>query len=73
LDAEACDGFLLTPSVFPNDLDDFVDLVIPELQRRGRFRTAYPGTTLRDSLGIAAPTWSHPVVEDAVPHGEEQR
>jgi N-acetyl-S-(2-succino)cysteine monooxygenase len=73
LDAEACDGFLLTPSVFPNDLDDFVDLVIPELQRRGRFRTAYPGTTLRDSLGIAAPTWAHPVVEDAVPHGEEQR
>ncbi|MCL0274588.1 nitrilotriacetate monooxygenase, partial [Escherichia coli] len=38
---EASDGFLLTPTVFPNDLDDFVELVVPELQRRGLFRTAY--------------------------------
>ena len=73
LDAGACDGFLLTPSVFPNDLDDFVDLVIPELQRRGRFRTAYPGTTLRDSLGIAPPAWQNPHAEYAVPHHEETK
>lgn len=60
VDADACDGFLLAPSVFLNDLDDFVDLVVPELQRRGRFRTAYPGTTMRETLGIDRPTWQHP-------------
>ncbi len=65
VDADACDGFLLTPSVFPNDLDDFVDLVVPELQRRGRFRTAYPGTTMRDSLGIARPEWQSPAHDGA--------
>jgi alkanesulfonate monooxygenase len=62
VDAGACDGFLLTPSVFPNDLDDFVDLVIPELQRRGRYRTAYPGQTLRDTLGIPRQAWQRPSV-----------
>jgi FMN-dependent oxidoreductase (nitrilotriacetate monooxygenase family) len=51
----ASDGFLLTPTVFPNDLEDFVELVVPELQSRGLFRTAYTGTTLRDHLGIERP------------------
>ena len=36
-------------------LDDFVDLVIPELQRRGLFRTAYEGRTLRENLGLPFP------------------
>ena len=36
-------------------LDDFVDLVIPELQRRGLFRTAYEGRTLRENLGLPRP------------------
>jgi FMN-dependent oxidoreductase (nitrilotriacetate monooxygenase family) len=53
---EASDGFLLTPTVFPNDIDDFVDLVVPELQRRGLFRTEYTGRTLRENLGLTRPT-----------------
>ena len=55
LEEEASDGFLLSPTVFPNDLDDFVDLVVPELQRRGLFRTEYAGKTLRENLGLARP------------------
>ena len=35
--------------------DDFVELVIPELQRRGLFRTAYEGRTLRENLGLPRP------------------
>jgi FMN-dependent oxidoreductase (nitrilotriacetate monooxygenase family) len=52
---QASDGFLLTPTLFPNDLEDFVDLVIPELQSRGLFRTEYTGSTLRDNLGLERP------------------
>ncbi len=55
LEAGACDGFTLLFPFYTKPLDDFVRLVVPELQRRGLFRTAYPGTTLRDSLGIPAP------------------
>lgn len=51
----ACDGFNVVPSVYPVGLDDFVDMVIPELQRRDLFRTAYEGPTLRDVLGLAKP------------------
>jgi alkanesulfonate monooxygenase len=36
-------------------LDDFVQLVIPELQRRGLFRTEYEGETLRENLGLKRP------------------
>lgn len=54
-DAGASDGFLLTPTLFPNDLEDFVDLVVPELQNRGVFRTEYTGNTLRENLGVARP------------------
>jgi len=52
----ASDGFLLTPTLFPNDVEDFVDLVVPELQNRGLFRTEYTGATLRENLGIERPT-----------------
>ena len=55
LEEEASDGFLLTPTLFPGDLDDFVDLVVPELQRRGLFRTEYEGATLREHLGLPRP------------------
>jgi N-acetyl-S-(2-succino)cysteine monooxygenase len=46
------DGFVLLPPHFPGGLADFVNLVVPELQRRGLFRTEYSGSTLRDHLGL---------------------
>ena len=52
---EAADGFNILPPWLPGGLDDFVDLVIPELQRRGLFRTAYEGRTLRENLGLPRP------------------
>ena len=52
---EACDGFNVMPPYLPGALDDFVTLVIPELQRRGLFRTEYEGTTLRENLGLKRP------------------
>jgi hypothetical protein len=45
------DGFLFHPSHLPGGLDDFVALVIPELQSRGLFRAEYEGTTLRENRG----------------------
>ena len=42
------DGFMLTPIYCPGAIEEFVDLIVPELQRRGRFRTAYTGKTQRD-------------------------
>jgi FMN-dependent oxidoreductase (nitrilotriacetate monooxygenase family) len=44
------DGFMILPAYFPGAFHDFVDLVVPELQRRGLFRTEYAGATLRDHL-----------------------
>lgn len=52
----ACDGFALLLQGVPEELEDFVNLVVPELQKRGRFRTSYgEGTTLREQLGFARP------------------
>jgi alkanesulfonate monooxygenase len=51
----AADGFNVMPPYLPGALNDFVDLVIPELQSRGIFRTGYEGTTLRENLGLARP------------------
>ncbi|UJF31495.1 LLM class flavin-dependent oxidoreductase [Paenibacillus hexagrammi] len=51
----ACDGFNIMPPYLPGGLEEFVDLVIPELQRRGLFRTEYSGSTLREHLGLAKP------------------
>lgn len=51
----AADGFNVLPPFFPNSLDEFVELVVPELQRRGLYRTAYEGPTLRDNLGLPRP------------------
>jgi len=51
----AADGFNVMAPTFPDGLNDIVDLVIPELQRRGLFRTEYEGTTLRENLGLKNP------------------
>ena len=51
----AADGFNIMPPILPTALTDFVDQVVPILQRRGLARTSYEGTTLRDSLGLARP------------------
>jgi alkanesulfonate monooxygenase len=51
----ACDGFALLLQGMPEELEDFVDLVVPELQKRGRFRTAYDQGTFREQLGFARP------------------
>jgi N-acetyl-S-(2-succino)cysteine monooxygenase len=51
----ACDGFCVMPPYIPGAHDDFCNLVIPELQRRGLFRTEYEGTTLREHLGLPRP------------------
>lgn len=52
---EAADGFNIMPPYLPDGLTDFVDLVIPELQRRGLFRMEYEGRTLREHLGLERP------------------
>ena len=52
---EGSDGFNIMFPYLPEGLDDFVDGVVPELQRRGLFRTEYEGTTLRDHLGLPRP------------------
>lgn len=51
----AADGFNIMFPSFPRSVDDFVDQVVPELQRRGLFRTAYEGATLRENLGLDRP------------------
>lgn len=54
----AADGFNVLAPTLPHGLKDFAELVIPELQRRGLFRTEYQGRTLREHLGLARP--AHP-------------
>ena len=49
------DGFNVMFPYLPEGLDDFVDKVVPELQRRGLFRTEYEGKTLRENLGLPRP------------------
>ncbi|HWS36224.1 MAG TPA: LLM class flavin-dependent oxidoreductase [Actinoplanes sp.] len=55
VDAGAADGFVVQATHVPGSFDEFVAEVVPELQRRGRFRTEYDGTTLRDNLGLHRP------------------
>jgi alkanesulfonate monooxygenase SsuD/methylene tetrahydromethanopterin reductase-like flavin-dependent oxidoreductase (luciferase family) len=52
LEKDACDGFNITPTHLPGGAADFVDMVTPELQRRGLFRREYGGRTLREHLGL---------------------
>lgn len=56
----AADGFNLMPDALPDGLQDFVDGVVPILQRRGIFRTEYAGATLRDHLQLARPAGRAP-------------
>ena len=53
--SEGCDGFNVMPPCLPSDLAEFVDQVVPELQRRGLFRQEYEGKTLRDNFGLRRP------------------
>lgn len=55
LETAACDGFNVMFPYVPGGLDDFVDHVVPELQRRGLFRREYEGRTLRENLGLPRP------------------
>ncbi len=51
----ACDGFVVAASHVPGSYEDFVRLVVPELQRRGIFHKDYAGPTLRETLGLPRP------------------
>ncbi len=55
----AADGFNILPAWFPGGFSEFVDLVVPQLQRRGLFRRDYEGTTLRDHFGLPRVLPSH--------------
>ena len=48
---DACDGFNITPTHLPGGCEDFVEMITPELQRRGLFRTEYEGGTFRREFG----------------------
>jgi len=50
-----CDGFTVAAVYQPLAFDEFADATVPELQRRGLFRTDYTGATLRGNLGLARP------------------
>jgi hypothetical protein len=53
--AGGADGFNIMPATLPGGLDDFIELVLPELRRRGLFRQDYEGRTLRGHLGSRPP------------------
>jgi FMN-dependent oxidoreductase (nitrilotriacetate monooxygenase family) len=55
LDEEGADGFTVVFPFLPQGLDDVVQRLVPELQRRGIFRSEYEGTTLREHLGLPRP------------------
>jgi len=58
-EAECCDGFTIMPAYIPGALDDFCEMVVPILQKRGLFRTEYEGATLREHLGVPRPANQH--------------
>jgi FMN-dependent oxidoreductase (nitrilotriacetate monooxygenase family) len=51
-ESNACDGFNITPATLPGGGEEFVEMVLPELRRRGLFRNEYEGKTLRENLGL---------------------
>ena len=53
--AGAADGFMIIATHVPHAFDDVATLLVPELQRRGVYRTEYEGATLRDQLGLERP------------------
>lgn len=62
----ACDGFIVSGPIMPYGLTQFADLVVPELRRRGLFRSEYEGSTLRENLGLPVPasSWLAPRAAD---------
>ena len=64
-DKGGADGFNIMPPTVPGGLDDFIELVLPELRRRGLFRTEYEGRTLRENLGLKHPAHRVPQHEPA--------
>ncbi len=67
----ACDGFNIMPPLLPGGMAEFVDQVVPVLQRRGLFREEYAGSTLREHLGLKRPAsqfaaGSHPFSKEEV-------
>jgi hypothetical protein len=54
--AGGADGFNIMPATLPGGLDDFIDLILPELRRRGLLREEYEGHTLREHLGSRPPS-----------------
>ena len=49
-EAGGCDGFVISPTIFPGMFEDFGRMVVPELQRRGLFRKEYAGRTMRENV-----------------------
>lgn len=62
----ASDGFMIAFPVLPGSLTDFTGKVVPELQRRGLFRTGYDGSTLRENLGLRRPVNRHAPVPGGI-------
>ena len=72
IDAGAADGFMIQATHVPAAFEDFATQVVPELQRRGLFRTEYEGETLRENLGLNRPErgeWRNRAKSVAVTHG----
>ena len=65
VEAEAADGFTILFPYMMKPLEEFVDQVVPELQRRGLFRQEYEGKTLRDNLGVPTPPNRYVVARDS--------
>jgi alkanesulfonate monooxygenase SsuD/methylene tetrahydromethanopterin reductase-like flavin-dependent oxidoreductase (luciferase family) len=59
-DDGACDGFVIAATHTPGSYEEFVRMAVPELRKRGIFRTEYSGDTLRDHLGLERPTRMKP-------------
>jgi alkanesulfonate monooxygenase SsuD/methylene tetrahydromethanopterin reductase-like flavin-dependent oxidoreductase (luciferase family) len=55
VEAEASDGFVISPAFLPDSFEEFVDQVVPELQRRDIFRKEYTSRRLRDHLALGIP------------------
>ena len=63
VEAGAADGFTVRPAGLPGGFRAFVDQVVPELQRRGLFRSSYDDGTLRDRFGLPRPEDHFPLLE----------
>jgi hypothetical protein len=64
---EGADGFNIMSPWLPGGLTEFAEQVVPELQRRGLFRTEYEGRTLRENLGLPRPADRYTNVTNQVP------